>query len=454
MITPERTFFDYGCGHGDDLAALREDGIECDGFDPAFRPNVVPRVSDVVNMGYVLNVIEDLGERQLSLQNAWAIAKRVLCVASRVVMGESSGHEIEYGDGHVTSIGTFQKYYSQTELRDYIQETLGADALPAAPGVFYVFRDQTLKSQFLSERVRRSIPAPRKRIAEVHFEQAKHLLEPLIESILVLGRLPEPDEFDLADQIVESCGSLKRAFTLIKKVTGEEDWESIHSARTDDLLVYLALSNFGRRAKFSQLSTRMKRDVKSFFGTYKLACEQADALLFLAGNSDAINEACLNSKVGRLTSNALWLHKEAVPSLVPLLRVYEGCARAYIGAVDDMNIVKLHRYSGKLSYMSCDSFDEDAHPPLTATVKVALRTLRLDYYEYAAAQNPLLLDLKESMVPTDYPLRSKFQRLSKQELKHGLLSSDMDLRSRQQWQSTLEFLGFTHRGHRLIRKRA
>ncbi|TWU19841.1 hypothetical protein Poly21_20190 [Allorhodopirellula heiligendammensis] len=79
-----------------------------------------------------------------------------------------------------------------------------------------------------------------------------------------------------------------------------------------------------------------------------------------------IKDAC--ARPDAKTSNALWLHKEAVPSLVPLLRVYEGCARAYIGAMDDMNIVKLHRYSGKLSYMSCDSFDDDALQNLTLLI--------------------------------------------------------------------------------------
>ncbi|QEG02380.1 hypothetical protein Mal15_65010 [Stieleria maiorica] len=454
MITPERSFFDYGCGHGDDLAALREDGVACDGFDPKFRPNVDPQPSDIVNIGYVINVIEDVEERRLTLQKAWAIADRVLCVAARVVMGESSGREVEFGDGLVTSIGTFQKYFTQAELREYIEESLGSEAYPAAPGVFYVFRDEELKTQFLSDRVRRSITAPRKRIAEVRFEEHKAILEPLVECVLSLGRLPAEDEFELTSEIVDAFGSLKRAFALIKKVTGEEDWESIHVARVEDLTVYIALAKFANRPPFSRLPKRTQRDIKAFFGSYKNACDSADAILFETGDATAIDAACVNSAVGRLTSNALWVHRNAVPSLSPILRIYEGCARAYVGSLDDMNIVKLHRFSGKISYLSCGSFDYEAHPPLTATVKVALRTLRLDYFEYAAAKDPLLLDLKDCMVPADYPFRAKFERLSKQELKHGVLEGHNDLQSRLQWQSTLSFLGFTHRGHRLIRKRS
>ena len=450
MISASRTLFDYGCGHGDDISGLRKEGVECDGFDPVLRPDVETRSADVVNLGYVINVIEDLDERRSTLRTAWSLASKVLCVASRVVMGESSGREIEYGDGLVTSIGTFQKYYSQAELREYIEETLGEEAFPTAPGIFYVFRDEELKSQFLSNRVRRPIALPRRRIAEAKFEEHKGILEPLIETVLSLGRMPASDEFEFSDETVQVFGSIKRAFALVKKVTAEEDWESIHTARVDDLTVYLALSRFGKRPKMSQLPKRTQRDIKAFFGSYKIACQKADELLFRAGDAIEIDAACVESRLGRLTSNSLWLHRDAGASLAPILRVYEGCARAYLGSMDDMNIVKLHRFSGKVSYLSCDKFDEQAHPPVTSTVKLSLRSLRLDLYDHASGGNPILLDQKDKMVTEDYHLHGKFERLSRQELKHSVLDGESEILSKLQWQTRLETLGFEHRGHRLV----
>ena len=59
----------------------------------------------------------------------------------------------------------------------------------------------------------------------------------------------------------------------------------------------------------------MQRDVKEFFGNFKNACDTADALLFEAGKSELIDAACLRAKVGRLTSNALYLHHSAILSL-------------------------------------------------------------------------------------------------------------------------------------------
>jgi hypothetical protein len=43
----------------------------------------------------------------------------------------------------------------------------------------------------------------------------------------------------------------------------------------------------------------------------------------------AIDDACHRSAVGKLLPNALYVHRTALEALDPLLRVYEGCARAY-----------------------------------------------------------------------------------------------------------------------------
>src|SRR5438270_9447439 len=71
LIVPTTTVFDYGCGHGQDLELLLAQGIGCDGWDPAFRPDARRHAADVVNLGYVLNVIENVDERGSALRQAW-----------------------------------------------------------------------------------------------------------------------------------------------------------------------------------------------------------------------------------------------------------------------------------------------------------------------------------------------------------------------------------------------
>src|SRR5579885_707792 len=58
------TFFDYGCGHGGDIERVSNLGISATGWDPYFRPDAPKAPADIVNLGYVLNVIENPNERK------------------------------------------------------------------------------------------------------------------------------------------------------------------------------------------------------------------------------------------------------------------------------------------------------------------------------------------------------------------------------------------------------
>jgi hypothetical protein len=63
MLRAGTTFFDYGCGQGSDVRGLTSLGHRAEGWDPVHRSEIAKREADVVNLGYVLNVIEDPAER-------------------------------------------------------------------------------------------------------------------------------------------------------------------------------------------------------------------------------------------------------------------------------------------------------------------------------------------------------------------------------------------------------
>ena len=152
FLDGRRTVFDYGCGRGDDLRLLSEMGVDAEGWDPVYRPNVPRRPSDLVNLGFVLNVVEDPAERQQTLKAAWALAQEVLIVS--VMLGYKAHQQrfSAHGDGVRTQRNTFQKYYSQDEFRHYVEETLDANAVPIAPGICLVFRDAMNEQLFLATR--------------------------------------------------------------------------------------------------------------------------------------------------------------------------------------------------------------------------------------------------------------------------------------------------------------
>ena len=453
LVSPETSVFDFGCGHGADVKLLNAKEISCSGWDPSFCPAEPKRPADVVNLGYVINVIEDAQERAATLRDAWELCGKLIVISARVNVDGRGYSKVTFGDGIVTGIGTFQKYFTQAELREYIETELGTEALPAAPGVFYVFRDEELRQRFIASRYRRRQSVPRKRVSEIRFEENKDVLEPLIVAITDLGRLPHADEFELAHEAIERFGSLKRAFALIRRVTGGEEWDKIRQCRTEDLKVYLALARFGRRPPISKLPLALQRDIREFFRTYKRACQTADELLFRAGDPEAIDDACKRSSIGKLLPNALYVHRSALETLEPLLRVYEGCARAYLGEIEDTNIVKLHRFSGKVSYLAYPDFDTDPHPALVRSVKLSLRSLELACYDYSESDNPPILHRKETFLTVDHPLHEKFARLTQQEEKHGLLDDASTIGYRAGWETRLAEVGFRLAGHRLVRRK-
>jgi DNA phosphorothioation-associated putative methyltransferase len=379
LLDASRTFFDYGCGHGQDLNLLQGSGISCAGWDPVHRPQTDPTPADVVNLGYVINVIENPQERGETLRRAWDLTRGILVVGAQGEFAAANKELPSFNDGVLTSRGTFQKYYSQAELKAYIERQLETDAVPAAPGVFYVFRTEDLKQQYLANRFRRQASAPQPRISEALFEEHRDVLNPFIAALARLGRMPAEDELPEASQIIARLGSLKRAFAVVQRVTDAEPWAAIGTRRREDLLVYLALARFQRRPALSKLPLSLQRDIRAFLGTYERACREADELLFTTGDPTAIDLACEQSPVGLLRSNGLLVRHEAIDRLSPLLRVYEGCARALLGQMDEANIIKLHRVSGKVSYLVYRGLEGPEPPELLLRVKVALRTLRIDY---------------------------------------------------------------------------
>src|SRR5438876_364552 len=60
LNTPTTSVFDFGCGHGRDVEFLQAQGIACTGWDPVFFPEHSLHEADVVQLGYVINVIEHL----------------------------------------------------------------------------------------------------------------------------------------------------------------------------------------------------------------------------------------------------------------------------------------------------------------------------------------------------------------------------------------------------------
>jgi DNA phosphorothioation-associated putative methyltransferase len=452
LLKPGTSIFDYGCGRGDDLRHLQALGYDANGWDPTHRPEACRHPADIVNLGYVINVIEHPGEREQVLRNAWDLARQALIISARLSWDARPLTGQPLGDGLITRTGTFQKFYEQAELAAWIEETLGIQPHAAAPGIFYVFRDLTLAQQFIANRVYRYRP----RISiDPHtlYETHREILTPLFDFLSDHARAPRAGELTTEHEqaIQTSLGSISHGVRLIRRATPGMHWEQVTTQRKAELLIYVALSRFGRRPRFSQLGTTLAADIRALFGTYKSACVQADRLLLACGDPAMILITARNSKVGKQTPSALYVHRAALAELPPLLQVYEGCARVLTGTVEGANLIKLSVMQSQISYLKYPQFDRDAHPTLAAAVTVNLKKLTVDWRDYSRSNNPPLLHRKEEFIGSDDPRRTLYSKLTRAEHRAGLYDHPEQIGTWRGWQATLADAGLTIRGHRLIR---
>jgi hypothetical protein len=528
------SFFDYGCGQGSDVRGLQGLGYQAEGWDPVFRRDVPKREAEVVNLGYVLNVIEDPVERLEALVDAYRHAKRVLVVSALITETVETGRAAPYRDGILTRRNTFQKYFEQQELQQYIEDALETTAVPVALGIFYVFRDPAEQQDFLSARSRRvidwgqisarlglggpqtlwkalyeqhkelldgfgrlalglgripeaaeyeplatlcdrlgsakralrafvqgggadgviwddirarfGIGQPPKRRWEVLYEQQRELLDGFWSLMLQLGRLPEPEEFPQTGELREKVGSPKQALRMFIQRGGAEEVRRATENRKRDLLVYVALANLRKRVPFGHLSLSLRSDIRAFFGNYTRALEKGIELLYAAGDPGEIELACEGLKVGWQDDQALYLHRSALDELPPVLRAYVGCATALFGDVSQADIIKLHKASGKATFLVYDDFESKALPELHHRIKVNLRTRWVQVFDHS--QDGQMLFFKERFLGAGHPQRAEIEAFSAKLRKLGLSDSALMGPTKTEFAGMLEKAGLNEKLNR------
>jgi DNA phosphorothioation-associated putative methyltransferase len=421
VLEPGKTFFDYGCGRGDDVAGLLSLGYAGAGWDPHFRPESPLIQSDVVNLGFVINVIEDLAERIAALQGAYALATGALSVAA-ILWSSSASRSRPYGDGVLTSRNTFQRFFSQGELQTFIEAVLDEQAFPVAPGIYFVFRDRYLEQRFLTgrqmdptraprllatrQRARPELSLRRQQRAELDATCSAALGE-LWNACIEWGRLPDSDEYPGSDAVIALFGSWKRALNRMLAVHDPVVLERAAAARMEELRLYFALQAFERRRNRTIVDPRLKRDIRTFFGS--LSTAEPEGLELLKRSADpaqikAASEAAAAEGLGWLDGDhSLQLHTSMVRQLPPVLRAYLGCATSLYGDVSSADLIKIHIQSGKVSLMTFDDFEGSAIPLMIERVKIKLREQDLDHFEYGGQYPPAPLYFKSRYINEEFP---------------------------------------------------
>ena len=419
FLDGSKTVFDYGCGRGDDLRGLRDHNIEATGWDPHFLPDGVKQPAHIINLGFVINVIENIDERIEALRGAYSLANELLVVSAMLANQEAiSG--TPYGDGVLTSRNTFQKYFSQGELRHFLHEVIGEEPLPVGPGIFFVFKDKDAEQRFMYGRMenRRNIlrlarlsrPERSVRISRAEEKYLAHrdLLESLWESCLIYGRDPERAEIRSLEVVTSVFGSLPAALRFIKsrKENVEVYLDDARQSRIDDLRVYFAQLQFEKRKPYRHLEARLQKDIRTFFGDHRTALDAGRQLLFAVANVQAIGQACHSAAergIGWLEdSESLQLHTSLVEQLPPVLRSYVHCGTQLYGDVSSADLIKIHIRSGKLTLMKFDDFVGKPLPKMIQRVKLNLRKQDMEVFDYSDLYEPPFLYRKSRFINEEF----------------------------------------------------
>jgi DNA phosphorothioation-associated putative methyltransferase len=416
IVTESTTVLDYGCGQGDDVAALAANGFHAFGWDPHYAPDGPRRPADIVNLGFVLNVIEDRHERAETLVAAYGFARRALSVAV-MPLGKYTFDGLKpYGDGYVTARGTFQKYFAQQELRDFIAQALGEAPVAFAPGIFVIFRDKELEQEVLLKRQARDIVRPvglrpperERRAVPTRPELAERIrpeLDILWAALEERGRVLDVEEFPdgLYDRLRAAKVSPARAIEICLSEPSNRDQLSAAAAtRREDLLIHLALTLFPGAPRYTTLARSIQRDLRAFFGSHVAAIQEANALLFSVGKADTVRDgisAAVSAGLGAMRDGDTFrMHAPALNRLPPVLRVLVGCAGVLRGGTEGADFIDIKMDGRRIAFIAY--VDAAARLPVyTERTRVDLGRLRVTVDQ----PEGMILYLKGRFLPTDAP---------------------------------------------------
>lgn len=431
QLKPGESFFDYGCGHGRDVEVVAALGHTSGGWDPVHAPKS-PRIeADVVGLNYVLNVIENPAERIDTLHSAWALARKLLVVSTLIAGDEEYSDVVTHGDGLLTKRSTFQKYFEQGELHALLEESLQAEAVPVALGVFFVFRSPSDLHDYLAlrskryidwESISRRLGVTRALSKKDVYEENRELLDSFWNRSIELGRIPKDDEFDRIEDIRKACGSVPRALQTLVERFGQDAFEKARARRREDLVVYAASAQLRKRIPFTQLSPRLQVDIRSLFGSNTNLEKQAQELLFSTGDQDEMELALGQIKSGEIDpmEGHLTFHRDALDEMPSIFRAYVACGARLFGDPKTADLIKIHLHSKKLTLSHYDDFLGKDFPELRLRIKIDLRKLFVTVFESPPGPERQVLLFKERFLPTAHAARARAEGISARLRKLGV----------------------------------
>ncbi len=432
LIRPNNTVLDYGCGQGDDVRALKDNGYNALGWDPHFQPSLSSlKHSHITNLGFVLNVIEDPEERAEALRRSFSLTEACLAVSAMLYGKSDLSSARPYRDGYLTSRNTFQKYFTQAELRDFIVSVLDVEPVAVGQGIFFVFRDEVEEQRYLLRRQigfrgreQSAVPklGPTQKVApnSAVDKPSRTIIKGIANEIRALGRQPDLSELpkSLVTPLKNTKLGLQHAAHLAIAEIGNDELEEIVNARTEDLSLHFAMHAFSQRKSYGSFPPELRRDVRAFFGSYKRAQEAGQTLLFSIGDQNLLLEdanLATSAGIGHLEDGKFQFPTIRLPELTVRLRGYVALAERLAGDLSEADLLRIHIRSRKLTALNYANFETSFLPRLMTRVKVEFDTFDVSIVDHSSDNDVRLLYLKSRFMSESDPKRNA-QRVFDQEV--------------------------------------
>jgi DNA phosphorothioation-associated putative methyltransferase len=137
---------------------------------------------------------------------------------------------------------------------------------------------------------------------------------------------------------------------------------------------------------------------------------QGRDLLFTAADTSTIVLSCDESAVGWQDERSLYVRASLVDRLPVLLRTFIACAELLYGDLHEADIVRIHKFTGKVTFLAFTDFESAMLPTLAMRTRVNLRAVRVDVFDHTG--DGQLLYFKERFLDADDPQRARLVPIS------------------------------------------
>ena len=406
LVTNKSKIFDYGCGRGDDVSILAQNNFgNVSGWDPYFaKDNAIPKKSEFVSLSFVLNVIEDADERHSVLKKAFKIASKALVFSVMLEHQNTLQFAYPFNDGYLTSINTFQKYYSAPEIEAVVKEQLNETPIKLGPGIYIVFKDKSLEQEYLFKRQLGLLVETKTSVKDDAGDSfAEALVAKMVKTILSFGRVPKLTELKskFQEEIAQARVSYNRLSRLALSQISISDLKHVREAFSAEILIFLAINRFDGRVKYGDLPEKFQIDVRAHFGSLRSANEEAERLLFSLSDTDGLISAALDAERaghGHLIGTKFRCHSKQCEKLPKNLRLFYKIGERLHRSIADTDIIQLHLETKKMAFLIVNEFEKSSLPRIHSREIVNFATQDIVVVPHQEKEQVRILFLKSALM--------------------------------------------------------